>query len=92
VKSYSWQFISHSIPFVSSQATPSLCLPLGAPMAKPKNGSTGWVVFFSGSTERSLALMALVSVQFLAFPMPCTPPRLSRLRQSSLKRVLALQS
>src|ERR1035437_5193442 len=49
VKPYSWQFVSHSIPFVSSHANPSLGLPLGAPMVEPKSASAGWVGFFSGS-------------------------------------------
>jgi len=46
---YFWRFVSHSIPFVFSQRNPSLGLSLGAPIAEPKSGSTGWVGLFGGS-------------------------------------------
>src|SRR5208283_3657398 len=54
VKWCSWQFVSHSIPFVFSQANASLGLLSGAPMVEPltvetKSASIGWVGFFSGS-------------------------------------------
>jgi hypothetical protein len=45
----SWQFVSHSIPFVFSQANASLGLVSGDPMVEPKSASIGWVGFFSGS-------------------------------------------
>ena len=49
----SWQFVSHSIPFVFSQANASLGLVSDAPMvgsltAEPKSASIGWIGFFSG--------------------------------------------
>jgi hypothetical protein len=54
VKWCSWQFVSHSIPFVFSQANASLGLVSGAPMVEPltvepNSASIGWVGFFSGS-------------------------------------------
>jgi hypothetical protein len=54
VKLCSWQFVSHSIPFVFSQAKASFGLVSGAPMVEPltverKSASIGWVGFFSGS-------------------------------------------
>jgi hypothetical protein len=49
VKWRSWQFVSHSIPFVFSQANASFGLVSGAPMVEPKSASIGWVGFFSGS-------------------------------------------
>ena len=49
MKSCPWEFLSHSIPFVSSQANPSLGLPLGAPTFEQMSGSTGCAVFFNGS-------------------------------------------
>jgi hypothetical protein len=53
VKWRSWQFVSHSIPFVFSQANSSLGLVSGAPMVEPKSASIGWVGFFSGSAGTS---------------------------------------
>jgi len=44
----SWPFVSHSIPFVFSQANASLGLVSGAPVVEPKSASIGWVGFFSG--------------------------------------------
>jgi hypothetical protein len=54
VKWCSWQFVFHSIAFVSSQANASLGLVSGAPIVEPltvepKSASIGWVGFFSGS-------------------------------------------
>jgi hypothetical protein len=49
VKSRSWQFVSHSIPFVFSQANASLGLVSGEPMVEAKSASIGWVGFFNGS-------------------------------------------
>jgi hypothetical protein len=54
VKLCSWQFASHSIPLVFSQANASLGLVSGAPMVEPltvepKSASIDWVGFFSGS-------------------------------------------
>ena len=45
----SWQFVSHSISFVISQANASLGLVSGAPLVGPKRASIGWVGFLSGS-------------------------------------------
>src|SRR5271157_5951848 len=53
----SWQFVPHSIPFVSLQTNPSLGLPSGAPIVelvvepivKPKIGSATCGGFFGGS-------------------------------------------
>src|SRR5208337_4401587 len=42
VKWCSWQFVSHSIPFVFSHANASLGLVSGAPMVEPKSASIGW--------------------------------------------------
>jgi hypothetical protein len=49
VKWCSWQFVSHSIPFVFSQANASLGLVSGAPIVEPKSASIGWIGFFGGS-------------------------------------------
>jgi hypothetical protein len=49
VKWCSWQFVSHSIPFVFSQANTSLGLVSDAPIVEPKSPSIGWAGFFSGS-------------------------------------------
>src|SRR5208283_1133379 len=50
MKPCSGQFLSHSIPFVFSQANASLGLVSTAPLIEPKSASIGWVGFFSGST------------------------------------------
>jgi hypothetical protein len=49
VKWCSCEFVSHSIPFVLSQANASLALVSGVALVKPKSASIGWVGSFSGS-------------------------------------------
>src|SRR5260370_41152857 len=51
MKSCPWQFDSHSIPSVFSQANASLGLVSGAPMVETKSASISWVGFFSVSAE-----------------------------------------
>jgi hypothetical protein len=51
MKCCSWQFVSHSIPLVFSQANASLGLVSTAPLVEPNRASIGWVGFFRGSAE-----------------------------------------